>query len=262
MTSDKFLKMMLLDCCFVLELLRDPKSDGAPDEGNPIATEPWIRPIVTRDLLKLGNQVPFFILKGLSCMSLGRKDEPDDNLRASALEFLSRVYPRSPEAKTDSKEELHHLLHLYYSTLIPENQSEPENKTGKFLDISFRKRVLEIPSITINDFMANMLIQCLALEQRWDNDSKHITDYVFFMYCLINQPEDASLLCSNGIIAKSSHNDQYLDELKTYYNNNWAYILRTYFSSPWSIIAVFSAFLGIALTVIQTVYTVLGHHSH
>ncbi|KAK3408184.1 hypothetical protein EUGRSUZ_J00472 [Eucalyptus grandis] len=330
MTSAYFLEMMLLDCCFVLELLQIFDGKDGIKEGGRILRDPWIIPVVIRDLLKLGNQVPFFILVELSLLKMrGERRElawtkhevskSRDNLCRLALGMFSQVYPICARAKKSFIEYPHHLLHLFYSALLREKRYPRENppkyppksplsdqsipcvtklwhsgikfksvKTNDFLGINLRKRVLEIPSITIDDSTTTMLINCLALEQSQginDYISRDITDYISFMYCLISQPKDVSLLCSNGIITRFSHNDQYVanffnelrksiafnvrdchlskqfEELESYYNSNWAYIKRTYFSSPWSVIAVFFAFLGIALTAIQTVYAVLGYHS-
>ncbi|KAK3420017.1 hypothetical protein EUGRSUZ_G00791, partial [Eucalyptus grandis] len=169
--------------------------------------------------------------------------------------------------------------------LRPSGIKFKSKKTESFLDISFPKRVLEIPPIAIDDFMTTVLINCIALEKCQENSSKHITDYVSFMHCLIKQSKDVSLLCSDGIISTLSRHDQYVvnlfeklgksidfnvcdcylskqfEELESYYYSNWASMIRTYFSSPWSVISVFSAFLIIALTITQTVYAVLGQHS-
>ncbi|XP_010034208.2 UPF0481 protein At3g47200 [Eucalyptus grandis] len=316
MSSGDFVEMMLLDGCFVLELLLHIfRSDDPIDEDDPIFTRPWIIPILIRDLLKLENQVPYFLLKSLFDFSSStRVEAKTDYLCTLALRVFDLAYPR-PVALLKDYENLQckHLLDLFYLTLFPTNpdpcnypqmsrpsdQSVPcvtslrpsgikfkSKKTHDFLDISFRKRVLEIPSITINDFTTTVLVNCVALEQYKENSSKHITDYVSFMHCLINQPKDVSLLCSDGIITRFSHDDQYVanffnklgkstvfnvhgcylskqfEELESYYYSNWANMMRTYFSSPWSVISVFSAFLVIVLTVIQTVFAVLGYRFH
>ncbi|KAF8009475.1 hypothetical protein BT93_J0462 [Corymbia citriodora subsp. variegata] len=316
MSSGDFVEMMLLDSCFVLELLLHIfRSDDAMDEDDPIFTRPWIIPILIRDLLKLENQVPYFLLKSLfNFSSSTRVKAKTDYLCTLALRVFDLAYPRPVALLQDyGNLQCKHLLDLFYLTLFPTNpvprnypekyrpsdQSVPcvtclrpsgikfkSRKTENFLDISFRKRVLEIPSITINDFTTTVLINCVALEQCQENSSKYITDYVSFMHCLINQPKDVSLLCSDGIITRFSHDDQYVanlfnklgksivfnvhdcylskqfEELESYYYSNWANMMRTYFFSPWSVISVFSAFLVIVLTATQTVFAVLGYRYH
>ncbi|KAI6669846.1 hypothetical protein NL676_004731 [Syzygium grande] len=259
--------------------------------------------------------VPYFLLESLFHFSSStRVVAKTDNLCTLALRVFNLAYPRSvAPLEHQGSLQCKHLLDLFYLTLFPTNpvprnypqkyrpsdQSVPcvtclrpsgikfkSRKTENFLDISFRKRVLEIPSITINDFMTTVLINCVALEQCQENSSKYITDYVSFMHCLINQPKDVSLLCSDGIITRFSHDDQYVanlfnklgksivfnvhdcylskqfEELESYFYSNWANMMRTYFSSPWSVISVFSAFLVIVLTMTQTVFAVLSYHFH
>ncbi|XP_078154043.1 UPF0481 protein At3g47200-like isoform X2 [Carex rostrata] len=59
--SDKFLKMMLLDGCFIIEFLIKWYS-GFPDE---IFDVGWVLPIIRSDLLLLENQIPFFVIQKL-----------------------------------------------------------------------------------------------------------------------------------------------------------------------------------------------------
>ncbi|KAL3718298.1 hypothetical protein ACJRO7_003437 [Eucalyptus globulus] len=317
MSSGDFLEMMLLDGCFLLELLfHFFRSDDAIDEEDPIFTRPWIIPILIRDLLKLENQVPYFLLEtvfsssGLSTV-IGLEKE---TLGTLVLKMFDLVYPIPAELlKCYGYAQCHHLLDLFYLTLFPTNgihnnypqkyrpsdQSVPcvtqlrlsgikfkSRKTQNFLNISFKKRVLEIPTITINDFTTTVLINCIALEQCQENSYKYITDYISFMTCLIHQPKDVSLLCSDGIITRFSEDNQYVanlfnklgksivfnvqdcylskefEELESYFYSNWANMMRTHFSSPWSAISVFSAVLVIVLTATQAIFSVLSYHSH
>ncbi|KAI3424647.1 G-patch domain-containing protein [Psidium guajava] len=321
----KFVEMMLLDGCFVVEILLQicSKVDKI-GEYNPILTRQGIIPILVRDILKLENQIPYSLLQSLFECSISTMIEVRTRyLFMLALRVFNLVYPEAmalPDKYTDlqyhdydviKKQPYDHLLQLFCFTLFPANPEDQNDgppfrpwdksipcvtqlrpcgikfkskKTERFLDISFRKRVLEIPSIAVDDFMVTVLINCIALEQCQESRSKKITDYVSFMHCLINEPKDVSLLYSDGIISTLSHDDHYVvklfndlvkgivfnvedcylskqfKELDSYYYSNWASMIRTYFSSPWAAISVFSAFLIIVFTVTQTVYAVLGHH--
>ncbi|XP_056166325.1 UPF0481 protein At3g47200-like [Syzygium oleosum] len=321
MTSDVFVQMMLLDGCFVLALLLHFfKGDDATDEDDgdkddPIFTRPHIIPILIGDLLKLENQIPYSLLQslfGASCLSelIGETD----SLATLALKLFDQVYSRPmAHLKAWGNLECEHLLDLFYSSLSPASevhltytkekwpsaQSVPcvtelrssgikfkSRKADSLLDKSFRKPVLQIPHMAINDFMTTVLINCVSLEQCRENRSKYMTDYVSFMHCLINQPKDVFLLRSDGIIALFSHDDQYVanlfdklgksisfnvhdcflaeqfQELESYYHSNWANMMRTYFSSPWSFISALLAFLAIVLSITQTVFAILTYHYH
>ncbi|KAJ4832194.1 hypothetical protein Tsubulata_009019 [Turnera subulata] len=303
MSSSDFIEMMLLDGCFILELTRHLNHcEDDFDEGDPIFSRPWLIPVLIRDLLKLENQLPYFVLHSLFTMSRLGTDEGSkmNHLPILALKVFDLAFPRPSEilnyyAQWEGK----HLLDLFHTSLIPSNhviyfsdleQYHPSeqsiqcvtqlrpagirfksSKADSFLDIKFQNSVLEIPSITVNDFTSTILINCIALEQCEQHRSKYFTAYVSFMSCLINQPRDAAFLCSDGIITRFSQDDKYVadlfnnlgknvefnirdcylsklfKEVESYYSSYWATMRRTYFSSPWSFISVFSAFILLVL---------------
>ncbi|KAB2631508.1 hypothetical protein D8674_009027 [Pyrus ussuriensis x Pyrus communis] len=109
-----FVEMMVLDGCFIIELFRfvcesnddDHVVDENDREGNPILATPWLIPILTRDLLKLENQLPFSVLE--------------------TLYDISRDQRKAADPK--------HLLDLFYSSLIPQNPiTDPSALAGKSL---------------------------------------------------------------------------------------------------------------------------------
>lgn len=61
LSSKEFVKMMLLDGCFIIGLLRD--SVLQPDfEHTPSIIQRWMLPTLRQDLIKLENQLPLFVL--------------------------------------------------------------------------------------------------------------------------------------------------------------------------------------------------------
>ncbi|CAK9153824.1 unnamed protein product [Ilex paraguariensis] len=314
MSSHDFIEMMLLDGCFVIELLRHlGHSQDVINEDDPIFTRPWLIPILLRDLLKLENQIPYFVLQYLFEWSRGLRDNKADDLSVLASKVFDLAFPRSREIiSTIHHLEAKHLLDLVYLSHLPSNQVTnfrtleeyrpsnqsiqcitqlrssgikfKSNKDNSFLDIKFKNRALQIPTITINDFTSTLLINSVAWEQyQEDIGSKYFTDYVCFMNCLINQPRDVAFLCMDGIITRFSQDDHsvvnlfnklgknvvfsnqncYLSKqfkgVEAYYSSYWGTMMRTYFSSPWSFISVFSAFIVIVLTMIQTIMSVLSY---
>ncbi|XP_010034210.2 UPF0481 protein At3g47200 [Eucalyptus grandis] len=196
MSSGDFLEMMLLDGCFVLELLfHFFRSGNAIDEDDPIFTQPWDNPDSHQGFAEarepgsvLASRDGVFLLRLINGHRAGKR-----NFGHALSENVRSVYPIPAEfLKCYGYAQCHHLLDLFYMTLFPINgihsnypqkyrpsdQSVPcvtqlrlsgikfkSRKTQNFLNISFEKRVLEIPSITINDFTTTVLINCIALEQ-------------------------------------------------------------------------------------------------
>nr|GEU36553.1 uncharacterized protein [Tanacetum cinerariifolium] len=80
-------------------------------------------------------------------------------------------------------------------------------QSSGILDIEFKNGLLEIPTIIINDFTMNLITNCLAWEQCCIDAFTYITDYIYFLNCLINGPRDVALLCGDGIIVRHSRDD-------------------------------------------------------
>lgn len=323
MSTHDFVEMMLLDSCFVIELFRyiDRSRTDMFSTGNPIYGRPWLIPVLIRDLFKLENQLPLFVLESFFIASKSPEEYRSPRsfcklvLEVFALVSPGLVSPMLSDTITFHQDlKAKHLLDFLHSSLLPQNQvtirkrqdeyhrsGQPgqsiqsvtqlrpsgikfkSRKAESLLDIKYQKGVLEIPTITINDVTASVLINCVAWEECLEDDLKYFSHYVSFMNCLISQPRDVAFLCSDGIISRFSNDDQYVanlfnnlakskvfnnrdcylwkefKEIQAYYCSNWATTRRTYFSSPWSFILVFSAFFLIALTMIQTAMSVLSY---
>jgi hypothetical protein len=157
-------------------------------------------------------------------------------------------------------------------------------KEESFLVVKFRLGVIEMPSITIDDFMSSLLLNCVAFEQCHNSFSKHFTTYTTFLDCLVNTARDVEYLCDRNIIENYFGNDAevarlinnmgkdvafdinlcYLSQLFTdvhqYYRNRWhvqwASFKYTYFDTPWSFISAMAALLLLVLAFLQTFFTI------
>ncbi|KAG1328022.1 putative UPF0481 protein [Cocos nucifera] len=97
--------------------------------------------LVVDDLLKLENQIPFFIIKFLFDRLKPCEDEKT-GLVDLALQLFKHVHPaesRSFEKKRKrSPREYHHLLHLFYSSRIPSEkppsleEADPSQEASAF----------------------------------------------------------------------------------------------------------------------------------
>ncbi|KAK9208297.1 hypothetical protein WN944_000651 [Citrus x changshan-huyou] len=250
-----FLEMMLLDGCFLIEILchlgRD-ESDADLNFDDPIFTRPWLIPMLVRDIVKLETQLPLFVLK-----LLFSKSGCDETFIKLISEFFS--LPVNSIAEREKYCPSTHSLQCVTQLRRSGIKIKPR-KAERFLDIKYEKQVLQIPSITINDITSTVLINCVALEQCQERNIKYFSNHVSFMCCLISQPRDVALLGLDGVITNFSQDDQHvadlfndlgkntalnvresylwkvLHDVGAYYSSCWASMIRTYFSSPWSCI--------------------------
>ncbi|XP_048327135.2 UPF0481 protein At3g47200 [Ziziphus jujuba] len=126
MSSNEFIQMMVLDACFIVELLRlYEKSCEGKDVEEPIFGTRSMIPIIVRDLLMLENQLPMFVLQRMydllitnycstSCSST--------TLNKLALRFFEPFRLGRDEISSErlnTTETYSHLLDLFQSRFVP-----------------------------------------------------------------------------------------------------------------------------------------------
>lgn len=107
--SEMFVRMMLLDSCFVIEYLLQKTTGEDNDLGGMI----WMEGLLLHDLLLLENQLPFFVLRRVFC--LATKTIPS-SLRKVVINFFNKMF--STEKTGLPPEPIHHLLHFYHWFLL------------------------------------------------------------------------------------------------------------------------------------------------
>ncbi|GMN39367.1 hypothetical protein TIFTF001_008595 [Ficus carica] len=318
LTSDEFIEVMVLDGCFVIELLRKAANLVRFDSDDPILTMAWIIPFFYRDFLRLENQIPFFVLQRLFDLTKSPPEEQSPNpptLSLLALQFFNNAMQR-PDAAIERHGDLEakHLLDLVRRSLIPASHPEPKRRRStpthiihcvsklrragivfrqgndeSYLVVRFQGGVLEMPTITIDDFTASFLLNCVAFEQCHRACSKHFTTYATLLDCLVNTHRDVEYLCDRNIVENCFGSDgevarfinnlgrdvafdmdlcylaDLFNDVHLYYGNSWhvqwAGFKYTYFDTPWSFISAFAALILLLLTVAQTFYTVYGFYN-
>ncbi|CAN1806190.1 UPF0481 protein At3g47200 [Linum perenne] len=120
----EFVRMMLLDGCFVVELLRELESYGFRN-GSPLIQK-WMLPNLRRDLIMLENQLPLSVLQTLFRLTSGKtssEEESRDSFLKLALQFFSPLLQRDSRAVSEiltkfegrNVKENHHFLDLFRS---------------------------------------------------------------------------------------------------------------------------------------------------
>ncbi|KAI6685276.1 hypothetical protein NL676_031189 [Syzygium grande] len=293
--------MMVLDGCFIIELLCKVGRMVPADPNDPLVTMAWILPSLMRDLLRLENQIPYFVLQKLFDLSVGSGNK-GPSLAKLALGFFNYMVQRPvPALAKYYDKEGKHLLDLFRMSYIPKDHDCQEEKldqagvkfrprkTHSILDIKFKNGILEIPVLTIDDFWSSLFLNFVAFEQCYCHSTKHITTYATFMGCLINTPADAGFLGDHKIVENYFGTDKevarffnnvgkdvvfdihrsYLSnvfvEVNKFYQNDWhvrlAGFKHKYFSTPWSFASAVTAVMLLLLTMIQSFYAVYQYHN-
>ncbi|KAH6837776.1 transmembrane protein [Perilla frutescens var. hirtella] len=316
-STDEFVEILVVDGCFLIELFRKFGGVVAFEAGDPLLSLKWIYSFLRRDLIRLENQIPFFILQCLFDLTKLPGEESSPTLSNLALQFFNTSFQRSEEfINKFNVSESKHLLDFLRSSFIPERHEEPKKeemkdeyrssaailsisklrragirlkatKEDSLLVIKFRRGAIEMPTITVDDFMCSFLLNCVAYEQCHRHCSTHMTTYATLLDCLINTVKDVEYLCDKNIMENCLGTDAevarfinnlgkdvsldvdscYLSELfadvNNYYKNHWhvywASFKYTYFNTPWSFISALAALVLLLLTIAQTYFTTLAY---
>ncbi|KAK9108446.1 hypothetical protein Syun_024457 [Stephania yunnanensis] len=231
MSTDDFIIMMLVDGCFILELLCR-YSDDVEETNDQIFMSTWMIPSLRRDLVMLENQIPFIVLEALFKFINNSTAKRVYNINRIIIPFFDAIIPtiQQAQAKEDTKGK--HLLDLLRSQLLPSSQlvefgsyvyweftkcaTDIHEAGVKFkkrmngdglLDIRFENGVLEIPPFYFGESVTVLLPNMIALEQ-CQGYSDQITSYIFLLNSLINSPNDVKLLRDRDIIDSMFNEDE------------------------------------------------------
>ncbi|PWA35949.1 hypothetical protein CTI12_AA604750 [Artemisia annua] len=227
LSSKQFINMMLIDSCFVVELLRETKKIHFSKKS--IIIKRWMLPVLQRDLIMLENQLPLFVLNKVYKLTSSEDTEEPGLKKLSYQFFESMIYRDSDPQKNnklgDEKDYCEsHFLEQFRAIICPteflENKfrvKEPHmfrsitelkesgiklKKAEKCqpLDVSFEKGVLKIAPVSMDDHKFTLFRNMVAFEQCHFNCKPHVTAYIFFLDRLINSGEDIELLHYAGVV--------------------------------------------------------------
>ncbi|KAL8484837.1 hypothetical protein ACS0TY_027216 [Phlomoides rotata] len=219
MGSDQFVEMLLLDGCFLIELLlvytiRDLRRRDDPCfERN----EDLIH--LRRDLIMFENQIPFFILDHLFHLvpiPIGCHF----SLVELASNFFKKMIPHCPK-KAPIGPHLLDLIRQHYlptstQLLVPSSLGHAYISRACGLsdvgisierrscespsNITFFDGKLNIPSLEIHCYTEALFRNLIAMEQCQPGCSKHVSSYVSLMNGLISSKRDVRLLQEKEIL--------------------------------------------------------------
>ncbi|CAM8985299.1 unnamed protein product [Rhodiola kirilowii] len=237
MSNEKFVEMMVLDGCFVVELLRLYHKSLKEKIDDAIFTTRWMLRTLQRDLLMLENQLPFFVLEEL--YEVTKLDEQEPPLIELVLEFLNPLLPRTNYVTKFKNVVPEHILDVLLLSFISPMQNEEcqwsclcnnNNRTSyvnraqerqlihcvmelqevgvrfkrgdekNLLDIKFSNGTLEIPPLYINDNTVPIFLNFLAYEQCDQEAEPYFTNFFTFLDGLISSSKDVKILHQYEII--------------------------------------------------------------
>ncbi|CAN6372278.1 unnamed protein product [Urochloa humidicola] len=233
---EKFLEMMIVDGCFLLEVMRVAGFEGrrardyAPND--PIFSHHgvlYMVPYIRRDMLMLENQLPLLLLQKLVAVETS-KPPNDGATNMMVLKFMSRS-SRLPQA--GSALGLHPLDVCRRSLLYGQRGTRDDyyqltetdiirsavelseagirfkkSNSDSLHDIQFRHGVLTMPAVSVDDSTEYMFLNMMAFERLHVGAGNDVTAYIFFMDNIIDTAKDVALLSTSGIIQNAVGSDK------------------------------------------------------
>ncbi|KAG8497695.1 hypothetical protein CXB51_007354 [Gossypium anomalum] len=234
-SKDKFVRMMLVDGCFIVELLRELKHNNfqcAP------SVQRWMLPTLRRDLIMLENQLPLFVLQKLFELTK-RSEESSTCLEQLALCFFNPLLQSQRDVRAVNAQGIQNTLHfldLFRQSILPfpinlsqglntSKTSDSSNAAEEGidmvrsmtelmeagvviekavncppLDVSSQGRWLKVPPLYVDDHKGTLFRNMVAYEQCHPKCKPYVTSYLFFFDGLINSAEDVGFLHHKGVL--------------------------------------------------------------
>ncbi|KAK3205156.1 hypothetical protein Dsin_019202 [Dipteronia sinensis] len=228
--SDEFVKMILVDAAFIIEILLKSKFRNL-QRNDRIFTKPWMIADIMFDMCLLENQLPFFILEELfegAYVSIGTRDDNKSPMIKLIHDFTKDSWDFSKiedNLENKSFDRVEHLVDFLSICLVPSETDRPRkmrlgtlttptvtelHQAGvKFqqvynkslFEIKFNgvSGVLEIPHLKVVKETELLFRNLLAFEQ-CHGTTNCINDFVVLINHLVNTPKDVDLLIQFGII--------------------------------------------------------------
>ncbi|VAH07272.1 unnamed protein product [Triticum turgidum subsp. durum] len=255
---ERFLEMMIVDGCFLLEVMRRTAAGNLKQVDDYAGNDPifsrhgilYMVPYIKRDMLMLFGEY--------QKIRSSEDNTQDNDIIRSAVE----LYEAGIQFKTSKSSSLH--------------------------NIRFKHGVLSMPTVPVDDSTEYMFLNMMAFERLHVGAGNDVTAYVFFMDNIIDSAKDVALLSSKGIIQNAVGSDKAVAKLfnsisrdvvlepdsaldavqrqvNGYFRQPWnmwrANLIHTYFRSPWAFLSLAAAVFLLVMTIMQTVYTVLPFYN-
>ncbi|KAG0485995.1 hypothetical protein HPP92_008090 [Vanilla planifolia] len=246
--QDKFLKLMITDGCFMLEVMRlNPEYCQKYAQSDPFFGSHALQhkvPYIRRDMMILENQVPLLVLQKLVCVEKDVSDEAaETEVTKLILGFLSpKMYMEVMNELSSHVHSLHglHALDLYRRSIlfVPARLKDPPTTRGPpptssmlmrsamelneagitfmlstspaFTAIKFdsRRGILTLPQITVDDSTEFEILNMVALEHLHAASGSEVSSFVVFMDALLDSGKDVQLLHRHGVIHNGLGSDK------------------------------------------------------
>nr|BAF98606.1 CM0545.450.nc [Lotus japonicus] len=236
--TPKFLQLMILDGCFMLEIFRVNHNINDYADNDPVFGNIYVRLNLKCDMSLLENQLPMKVLHTLLEFETGQTQE-DEWLNEKIARFIYPLafgkepipsfdmgVPEIGNIEPDGAEGGENMDSSYVPYFSETERPVVElreagilfekNQTGSLNDIYFdsHRGVLTLPTLRVDDTMESKLLNLMAFERLHPGlhpgAGNKITSYVYFMDFIIDTEKDIAILEQKGILINRLGSDKAL----------------------------------------------------
>ncbi|XP_028074577.1 UPF0481 protein At3g47200-like [Camellia sinensis] len=224
-------EMLVIDGCFILELLYKLTDKESDKRNDPIFGNSLMRIYVQHDLLLLENQLPFFVLNELFDLTVAHiVCTPTRTLGQYVISYFPQMWKSENDGTTtattttatnNNYDHILDILHNHYhhhdanpgdggSSVVMPCASDLEYAGAMFKEGNkvefckpqspFHRAQFKIPTLALDDSVEPFLRNLIAYEQCCPGVPGYFTSYAILMDTLINTPKDVQVLEKAGII--------------------------------------------------------------
>ncbi|KAK2366719.1 hypothetical protein QL285_080068 [Trifolium repens] len=290
--SDDFLKIIIVDACFIIEHFLRCFSHTDWMHNDPIIFKPSLNYSISRDLVLIENQLPFFVLQKIYNLA-----DINQELPSFITITLDNFKPSNPQNINSETLRPKHFIDLLRTFLLPpldfptqemqnsDYDTQHVYSTSQLSEAGFVFE-LHMPCFHVHDLTEMHMRNIIAFEECHlsDKGSAYITQYFNVLDFLIDTEKDVRILVDKKIIVnwmsdanavatmvnnlcKNSLapplNSNYLalcNGLNGFYENPRnkykAIFVHEYFNTPWKITSTLTAVFLVLFTLIQAVCSI------
>ncbi|XP_068643020.1 UPF0481 protein At3g47200-like [Aristolochia californica] len=232
---ETFLQLMMLDGCFLYEVLRGYSTARDYEDMDPVFSFHGflnICPYMVPDLLMIENQLPLRVIERIYAVEHGRmNDENGHPTNELVHKFLSNtntmlemplgLHVLDVARKGITRGPFRRLPEQRLPAIAVRSSSELQDagiifrkspKTG-IKEINFSNGTLTLPPFSVDNSTESVFLNFIAFERLHPGAGRDVSSYMAFMSGLMNSVKDVTFLMSTGLIEGTLGSDEAIAKL-------------------------------------------------
>ncbi|KAE8123927.1 hypothetical protein FH972_018842 [Carpinus fangiana] len=214
----KFIEMMVVDGCFIVEFFRKYSEEVRQDKEDPVFNTSWMVWEITNDLFLLENQLPWRVI---DCLFNLTQSNAERRSLLNLLDFFIQ-HVICIRIHADRQIQYKHLLDCLRNSMAETYQVTKADQLKSFevdpipsltelrqagvkfkerpmedsLNVTFKDGVMTIPKIQVSEITKTILLNLVVFENCDRSGDHKITSYVKLLKDLLNTSEEISKILS------------------------------------------------------------------